>query len=87
MPRHLAGEIAQEWDTLEDNSPRRAQLVEEAHKIVPYHMQHNAEADACDLLMEMEQLDMLTSGGGWEWSSSTCSLVEVGWSGAARHAH
>merc|ERR1739838_254818 len=27
----------------------------------PYHMQHNAEAEACDLLMEMEQLDLITS--------------------------
>ncbi|KAK8743712.1 hypothetical protein OTU49_001226 [Cherax quadricarinatus] len=60
--RHLAGDIAQEWETLgEDDDARRAELISEAHVIVPYHMQHNAEAEACDLLMEMEQLDLLTS--------------------------
>ncbi|XP_047474955.1 26S proteasome non-ATPase regulatory subunit 2-like [Penaeus chinensis] len=60
--RHLAGEIAQEWETLgEDDDARRAELISEAHVIVPYHMQHNAEAEACDLLMEMEQLELLTS--------------------------
>jgi hypothetical protein len=28
-------------------------------QIVPYNMAHNAEAEACDLLMEIEQLDLL----------------------------
>lgn len=28
-------------------------------EIVPYHMDHNAEAEACDLLMEIEKLDLL----------------------------
>merc|ERR1719431_1782894 len=60
--RHLAGEIATEWDQLYDGSPKKAELIKEAHKIVPYHMKHNGEAEACDLLMEMEQLDMLLSG-------------------------
>lgn len=45
----------------EDDDAKRAELIAEAHVIVPYHMQHNAEAEACDLLMEMEQLDLLTS--------------------------
>jgi len=56
--RHLAGEIGTEYET----SERKDQLLEEAHKIVPYHMKHNAESEACDLLMEMEQLDILSSG-------------------------
>lgn len=34
-------------------------LLSLAKDIVPYHMKHNAEAEACDLLMEMERLDML----------------------------
>jgi 26S proteasome regulatory subunit N1 len=37
----------------------RLKLVELAHKIVPYNMAHNAEAEACDLLMEIECLDLL----------------------------
>lgn len=28
-------------------------------EIVPYNMAHNAEHEACDLLMEIEQVDML----------------------------
>lgn len=58
----MAGEIAQEWETLgDDDDAKRAELISEAHVIIPYHMQHNAEAEACDLLMEMEQLELLTS--------------------------
>jgi 26S proteasome regulatory subunit N1 len=33
------------------------QLVALAMEIIPYDMQHNAETDACDLLMEIERLD------------------------------
>lgn len=37
----------------------RENLIGLAKEIVPYHMEHNAEAEACDLLMEIEQLDLL----------------------------
>lgn len=37
----------------------RLKLVGLAHQIVPYNMAHNAEAEACDLLMEIERLDLL----------------------------
>lgn len=37
----------------------RNRLVELAGEIIPYNMAHNAEADACDLLMEIERLDLL----------------------------
>jgi 26S proteasome regulatory subunit N1 len=37
----------------------RAKLVGLACKIVHYNMAHNAEAEACDLLMEIERLDLL----------------------------
>jgi len=37
----------------------RAKLVGLACQIVPYNMAHNAEAEACDLLMEIERLDLL----------------------------
>lgn len=30
-----------------------------AKEIIPYNMQHNAETEACDLLMEIEQLELL----------------------------
>jgi len=62
--RHLAGEIAQDWENLglsEEDATKKKLLIAEARVIAPYHMQHNAEAEACDLLMEMEQLDLITS--------------------------
>ncbi|XP_069693503.1 26S proteasome non-ATPase regulatory subunit 2 [Periplaneta americana] len=58
--RHLAGEIAGEWaDMSADDEELRLKLVGLAHQIVPYNMAHNAEAEACDLLMEIERLDLL----------------------------
>lgn len=61
--RHLSGEIASEWESLADDDPKKVELMKEAHLIVPYHMQHNAEAEACDLLMEMEHLELFTDKG------------------------
>ena len=37
----------------------RGRLLTMATEIVPYHMAHNAEAEGCDLLMEIERLDLL----------------------------
>ncbi|GFY54772.1 26S proteasome non-ATPase regulatory subunit 2 [Trichonephila inaurata madagascariensis] len=56
--RHLSGEIAMEWSRC-DNIVYQRQLENLAAQIIPYHMAHNAEADACDLAMEIEHLDML----------------------------
>ena len=58
--RHIAGQVAQEWQDLDEkNTEMRDKLLTMTKEIVPYHMQHNAEAEACDLLMEIEQLDIL----------------------------
>lgn len=61
--RHLAGEIAQEWADMtgegENEGELKEKLVQLARQIVPYNMAHNAEAEACDLLMEIERLDLL----------------------------
>lgn len=59
--RHLSGEIAGEWDQItgDDAEATRTKLVDLAREIVPYNMAHNAEAEACDLLMEIERLDLL----------------------------
>lgn len=55
--RHLSGEIASNWpETTEDFKKRLICLI---HQIIPYNMAHNAEAEACDLLMEIERLDLL----------------------------
>ena len=59
----MAGEIAQEWDEItldaEEGQVKRQQLSNLVQQIIPYQMTHNAEAEACDLLMEIEQLELL----------------------------
>lgn len=55
--RHLAGEISLHWP--ETSGDFRARLIDLVKQIIPYNMEHNAEADACDLLMEIERLDLL----------------------------
>lgn len=60
LHRHLAGQVSQEWqETDESNKDMRESLLKMTKEIVPYHMDHNAEAEACDLLMEIEKLDLL----------------------------
>merc|ERR1719431_1266971 len=56
--RHLAGEVVQEYNGTEEEATK-ATLVTLAKLIVPSQMKHHAEAEACDLLMEVEQLDLL----------------------------
>lgn len=57
--RHLAGEIALEWPNIQNDPGKKVDVLNLAEQIVPYHMAHNAEAEACDLLMEIEMLEML----------------------------
>lgn len=58
--RHLAGEVVSEYTELavEDTDTKKT-LTDLAKNIVPSQMKHHAEAEACDLLMEVEQLDSL----------------------------
>lgn len=56
--RHLSGEIASNWPE-QSTVAFKNRLVELVKQIIPYNMAHNAEADACDLLMEIERLDLL----------------------------
>lgn len=59
--RHLQGEIAEEYKEATESDPPKPvdELLDLAGKIVPYQVSHNAEADACDLCMEIEQLQLL----------------------------
>ncbi|XP_064634974.1 26S proteasome non-ATPase regulatory subunit 2-like [Lineus longissimus] len=58
--RHLAGQVAAEWQDVEEkDTDGREVLLKLVKQVVPYHMDHNAEAEACDLLMEIERLDLL----------------------------
>jgi 26S proteasome regulatory subunit N1 len=55
----LAGEIGQEYQQRREESKSVSDLIVLVDVIVPFNMQHNAESEACDLLMEVEQLDKL----------------------------
>uniref|UniRef100_A0A7S0WJK1 26S proteasome non-ATPase regulatory subunit 2 homolog n=1 Tax=Chlamydomonas leiostraca TaxID=1034604 RepID=A0A7S0WJK1_9CHLO len=58
--RHLAGEIAEEWRLRrEGEGAPTDDLMTLVTEIVPYHMAHNAEPEAVDLLLEVERLDLL----------------------------
>lgn len=63
MYRHLAGEISAEWTEISGDGEAETQLkdklIQLSKQIIPYNMAHNAEAEACDLLMEIERLDLL----------------------------
>lgn len=63
MYRHLAGEISAEWTEISGDGEAEKQLkdklIQLSKQIIPYNMAHNAEAEACDLLMEIERLDLL----------------------------
>ncbi|KAF8373234.1 rpn-1 [Pristionchus pacificus] len=63
--RHLAMELSEEWkktaDGTEAHKKTREQLLILARDIVVHHMKHNAEVEACDLLIEIERLDLLIS--------------------------
>ncbi|XP_054813663.1 26S proteasome non-ATPase regulatory subunit 2 homolog A [Prosopis cineraria] len=57
--RNLAGEIAQEYAKRQSEEAPIDDLMELVQQIVAFHMKHNAEPEAVDLLMEVEDLDML----------------------------
>jgi len=68
--RHLAGEIVAEWtelttettdgqDEAMDDLDKKKALIHLVKQIIPSQMKHHAEAEACDLLIEVERLDLL----------------------------
>ncbi|XP_047340824.1 26S proteasome non-ATPase regulatory subunit 2 homolog A [Impatiens glandulifera] len=57
--RNLAGEISQEYAKRQSEEAPFDDLMELVQQIVAFHMKHNAEYEAVDLLMEVEDLDLL----------------------------
>ena len=55
----MAEEIRGEYSERTEKGESVEDLVALAREIIPYNMQHNAETEACDLLMEIERLDLL----------------------------
>ncbi|KAG0487911.1 hypothetical protein HPP92_006722 [Vanilla planifolia] len=57
--RNLSGEISQEFANRQYEDLPIDALMELVQQIVDFHMKHNAEPEAVDLLMEVEDLDLL----------------------------
>lgn len=55
--RHLALEIGKEYENRQDEDLEVQDLTKLAMAIVPYFIKHNAEADAVDLLSELEMIE------------------------------
>jgi 26S proteasome regulatory subunit N1 len=54
--RHLALEIGQDYQRRMTDDVEAQELVDLAEVLVPYFLKHNAEADAVDLLSELERI-------------------------------
>uniref|UniRef100_A0A7S2V4A2 26S proteasome non-ATPase regulatory subunit 2 homolog n=1 Tax=Fibrocapsa japonica TaxID=94617 RepID=A0A7S2V4A2_9STRA len=83
--RSLAGEIGEEYSSRQEAAAADAEvdvsdLMELVDEIVPYHVQHNAEAEAVDLLVEVQQLHKLRpaagQGQGEEGTGKLASVVD-----------
>ncbi|KAI8852143.1 hypothetical protein BC829DRAFT_385239 [Chytridium lagenaria] len=57
--RHVASEIIAEYTSRLEKELPRDDLIKLALEIVPFFLKHNAEADACDLLLELENIELL----------------------------
>ncbi|KAG0934931.1 hypothetical protein G6F32_010573 [Rhizopus arrhizus] len=57
--RHLSSEIMQEYQARLESDQSTKELIDLALEIVPFFLKHNAEADAVDLLLEVESIDQL----------------------------
>ena len=52
-------ELMAEYNSLLEANESVDVVVKVALEIIPFFLKHNAEADACDLLLELEQVDKL----------------------------
>lgn len=57
--RHLAAEIGEEYNARVEKEEDTDDIVALGLKLVPFSLKHNAEADAVDLLLELESIDKL----------------------------
>lgn len=57
--RHLALEIGQEYQNRLNADKDTQDLVDLALSLIPYFLSHNAEADAVDLLSELEKIEVI----------------------------
>lgn len=57
--RHLCAQMPVEFAAAEAGSAKQAQLMDLVKELVKYCLDHHAEAEACDLLMEIEHVELL----------------------------
>lgn len=57
--RHLALEIGTVFNKRQEEEEDTKDLVDLALSLIPYFLSHNAEADAVDLLSELEMIEEL----------------------------
>jgi 26S proteasome regulatory subunit N1 len=55
--RHLALEIGQDFQNRLNEDQDTSELTDLAFTLVPFFLEHNAEADAVDILSEMEMIE------------------------------
>ncbi|XP_069146744.1 26S proteasome non-ATPase regulatory subunit 2 homolog A isoform X1 [Solanum lycopersicum] len=74
--RNLAGEVGQEYVRLESEQERPLyDLMVPVQQIVSFYFKHNAEPDAVDLLIEVEDLDLLLEHVDSSNCKRTCSYL------------
>ncbi|CAE8594993.1 unnamed protein product [Polarella glacialis] len=59
--RNVAGEIGEEFKLRLEKGSETTDLLDLVEEIVPFHMKHNAEVDAIDLLCEVDRVQTITS--------------------------
>ncbi|KTW32511.1 proteasome regulatory particle base subunit RPN1 [Pneumocystis jirovecii RU7] len=73
--RHLSAEIGEEYSIRIENDASTNDLMELALRIVPFFLSHNAEADAVDLLLELEAIEKLPPFIDSNTYSRVCSYI------------
>jgi len=57
--KYLSGEIAKEYEERQKDKTPTDDIVKLVDQIIPFDMSHNAEHEACDTLLEVEQIDRI----------------------------
>ena len=57
--RHLALEIGKEFQTRLNDDKSTDDITDLAVSLIPFFLKHNAEADAVDLLSDLEMIDQI----------------------------
>lgn len=80
--RHLSAEIGEEYnatnakdDPSAEKDKNHQELLDLALLIVPFSLKHNAEADAVDLLLELESIDRLPQFVDKDTYARTCLYI------------